>query len=340
MKKTVIIAVVIGILAGVGGRFMLHGSAAGTKADTAAQGEPVATVAANGVVEGVRPESALRAETVGAIARICVHENDKVEAGQLLAELANGPQEANVALARAELGVAEQQLKKLEAGERPQTRSRAKAEVEAKAVAYDLARRDYERAQQSRMGVSASDQDSARTRLNLAKADWEKAKADLAAIEEGTRPEDIDVGRRQVEAARAKLKVAQAELARTRVTAPYGGRVLQVLAEPGEAAGPTSARPIMILADLSKRRVRAFIEEFDVGRIRVGQPAVATADGLPGQEFPGHVAVVLDLMGKRGAPSDAPGEYKDVYFREVLIDLDGGQELPLNLRVQTRIQVK
>jgi hypothetical protein len=52
------------------------------------------------------------------------------------------------------------------------------------------------------------------------------------------------------------------------------------------------------------------------------------------------VAVVVPRMGKRAPQSDAPNEMKDLYFREVLIDLDAGTELPTNLRVQVRIQAR
>ena len=65
-----------------------------------------------------------------------------------------------------------------------------------------------------------------------------------------------------------------------------------------------------------------------------------TADGLPGQSFTGKVAVILPRMGKRAPQSDAPNEMKDLYYREVLIDLDAGDELPTNLRVQVRIQAR
>jgi hypothetical protein len=66
---------------------------------------------------------------------------------------------------------------------------------------------------------------------------------------------------------------------------------------------------------------------------------VVTADGFPGREFRGKVALVASRMGKRVLQSDAPGEYKDLYFREVMIDLDTGTDLALNMRVQARIQV-
>src|SRR5207244_3941932 len=130
------------------------------------------------------------------------------------------------------------------------------------------------------------------------------------------------------------------ELAKTRLTALTPGKVLQVFAEPGEMASPTGPQPVMIVADLSKRRVRAFVEELDFDRVAVGQPASVTADGLPGRTFTGQVAVALPRMGKRAPQSDAPNEMKDLYYREVLIDLDAGAELPTNLRVQVRIQAK
>jgi multidrug resistance efflux pump len=339
MKKTIVIAVTFGVLAGIGGRVLLHGSTAEGKTEASGGGAGVEITAANGIVEGCRPEAALRAETVGQIVRLHVRENHVVKKGDLLVELANETQTAQVALARAELAGAQAQLEKLRAGERVQVRERARAEEQSRHEAYEVARREYARVTAARVGASASEVDSAQSKYNQAKHDWDKAKADLKLIEEGSRPEDIEVALRQTEAASARLHLAEAELAKTRLLAPTGGQVLQILAEPGEMAGPTSAQPILIMADLSHRRVRVFVEEFDVARVRAGQKTTVTADGIPGKEFPGHVSVVLDRMGKRGPQSDAPGEYKDVYFREVLVDLDDGQELPTNLRVQARLRV-
>jgi multidrug resistance efflux pump len=116
--------------------------------------------------------------------------------------------------------------------------------------------------------------------------------------------------------------------------------VLRVYGQPGALVSATSKDPVMIMADLSKRRVRASVEELDVARVEVGQPATVTADGLPGRVLTGKVAVVVGRMGKGGPESDSPAEMKDMYFREVLIDLDGGDDLPTNLRVQVRIQAR
>jgi multidrug resistance efflux pump len=339
MKKLILMGVVLGGLAGAGGLLALRGNAGARGVDTSA----VATadlVAANGTVEGRRPEVALRPEVAGILKTLCVREGDAVARGQVVAELSNESQKAQVTLARGELAVARQQFKKLEAGERTQVIARARAAEAAKAAAYHLAQDNWERTQRSAQAMSASDVDDVRTRLSLARADWDMAKADLALALEGSRAEDVAAARGQVDVAEAKLHAAEAELAKTRLTSPTSGQVLQVFAEPGEMASPTSAQPVLIVADLSRRRVRAFVEELDVARVEVGCRATVTADGIPGKTFTGQVALVLPRMGKRAPQSDAPNEMKDIYYREVMIDLDGGDELPTNLRVQVRIQPK
>ena len=340
MKKTIIIAVALGVAAGLGGRMALRGDAGPQAADVTAVSPAADLVSANGTVEGRRPEVALRPEVPGILKTLCVCEGDAVARGQVVAELSNEAQKAQVALARAELAVAREHLKKLEAGERAQVIARARAAEAAKAAACHLAQDNWDRARRSAQAMSASDVDDARTRLSLAQADWDMAKADLALAREGSRAEDVAAARGRVEVAEAKLHAADAELAKTRLTALAAGRVLQVFAEPGEMASPTSAQPVLILADLSHRRVRAFVEELDVDRVEVGCRATVTADGIPGKTFTGQVALVLPRMGKRAPQSDAPNEMKDMYYREVLIDLDGAQELPTNLRVQVRIEAR
>ena len=124
---------------------------------------------------------------------------------------------------------------------------------------------------------------------------------------------------------------------RTQVRAPSDGCVLQVFAEPGDQAGPGTNRPVVMFADVSKLSVRAFVEELDAPRVQVGQKVVVTVDGLPGQSFEGSVNLVLQRMGKRAPHSDNPGEYHDVYHREVRIDLSGGGNLVIGRRTVARI---
>ncbi len=344
MRTTITIAIVLGVVVGVAGRLALRGNAGSSEKDAAAAAArfdaSADQVAANGTVEPARPEMALRPQTAGAITRLLVRENEQVAAGAVLAELSNETQKAQVLQARAKRDSALANLAKLRNGALPEEKNVAAAEEQSCKVAYDAACGELDRALAGGNSVSRQEMATQRTSKLRAKAGWDKAKAQLELVRRGPREEDVAAARSQADAAEADLKFAEAELAKTSLKAPIGGCVLQIFAEAGEAASPTSPQPVLILADLSHRRVRAFVEELDVARVTAGQQAVVTADGLSGKSFAGKVATVLPRMGKRAPQSDTPGEYKDMYYREVLIDLDDANELPLNLRVQVRIPGK
>jgi multidrug resistance efflux pump len=340
MKKTLVLLVVLGSLAGVGARLMPGDDPRVELRNLPSSGLcHSGEVAANGVVEGARPEVALRPEVVGVIKAIRFRENQPMRRGAVLVELDNECRKAKVASAKADLALALAQREQLQNGVRAEKRKAIRAAADARKANYEQARAEYERSQQlmPSRAVSREQADAAYYMMLRAKAQWQEAQDELALVEAPARADEMKAADAKVAAAQARLKQARAELAKTRLRAPYDGQVLQVFAEPGEMAGPATAQPVLLLADVSKRRVRAFVEELDVARVKVGQKATVTADGLPGRTFYGTVAVMLPRMGKRAPQSDTPGEYKDVYYREVLIDLDKADALPLNLRVQTRI---
>jgi multidrug resistance efflux pump len=296
-------------------------------------------VAANGVIEGARPEVDLRPEVAGTIAALHVRENAEVKQGDLLVELHNETQKAQVALAESDVAEAKAALERLRNGHRKEERQAAAATEKAQAAVCERAKAEWERQRELRnsRAVSREQSEAAYFRWVRARGLWEQAKAELALVEAPPRREDIEVGEARLAGAQARLALAREQLAQTRLVAPTAGRVLRVYVEPGEMASPESPQPTLVLADLSRRRVRAFIEELDIDRVRVGQGAVVSADGIPDRDFQGQVAELLPSMGKQAPESDRPDEYKDVYFREVLIDLEGGENLPVRLRVRVRI---
>jgi multidrug resistance efflux pump len=342
MKRVLVFFVCMAALAGLGSQWYLTGAAyEGAEPLRRPPSERVAgEVSANGVVEGARPEVKLRPEVAGALAIVHVHEGQQVARGTLLAELRNEAQKQRVLLARAERDKARAALEKLRNGERREKRQAVAAQEKAKKTRYLNAEADFRRTHRAGVGRAVSQQewDADYYTVQRSKAEWEEAKSELDLIEAPPRTEDLANAEAELAAAEARYGLAQSELAKTRVLAPGPGRIMHIYAEPGEMAGPDSSQPILIMADLSVRRVRAFVEELDAVRIRPGQKASVTVDGLPGKEFRGAVSTVFPRMGKRAPHSDAPGEYKDVHFREVLIDLDAADELPLNLRVSTRIR--
>lgn len=343
MKITLLFVALVAGVASIGGPLWLSQP---PRSDSPGLAKPwnysPAEVAANGVIEGNRPEVGLRPEVAGQIASILVRENQKVTRGTILAELQNDTHQQEVALAAAELAQAKAQLDKLRNGERKEKIEAAAALESAKHHWFLQAKADCERAKEllPRKSISVEQWDALRYRMLQVEAEWKQAKAENELLRAPARLEDMAAAEARVAMADAQHRLAQAKLAKTRLVAPCDGCVLQVFAEPGEIANPTSLQPVLVFADLSKRRVRAFVEELDVTRVQAGHQAVVTGDALGDKEYTGRVAVVLPRMGKRAPQSDAPGEYRDVHYREVLIDLQTTEEIPINLRVRVRLLVQ
>src|SRR5207253_7835788 len=80
-------------------------------------------------------------------------------------------------------------------------------------------------------------------------------------------------------------------------------------------------QPMIVMADTSRLRVRAYVEELDVAGVQPGMAARMTADGLPGRSFAGEVVEVMPRMSFKHVWTDRPDERFDVKTREVLIDV-------------------
>lgn len=128
--------------------------------------------------------------------------------------------------------------------------------------------------------------------VRQAEAAVDQARAGLQALEEGARPEQIEVARRAVDQARAARAALDVQLAKTRITAPQDGLVTQVYAHAGEVAGPGT--PLLELADLSEVTVTVYVPEPDLGRVHLGQAVQVTVDSFPGRTFAGRVTHIAD----------------------------------------------
>ncbi|OGN43929.1 MAG: hypothetical protein A2623_08045 [Caulobacterales bacterium RIFCSPHIGHO2_01_FULL_70_19] len=94
----------------------------------------------------------------------------------------------------------------------------------------------------------------------------------------------------QADVAGKTLALARSQSGKTVVTAPITGAVLERLVEPGEVVGPGQA--VAVLADLSTIRLKVFITEADLGKVRLGGPARLRVDAFPGRDFQARVARV------------------------------------------------
>jgi multidrug resistance efflux pump len=296
-------------------------------------------IAADGVIEGAQLEAALRPEINGILAAVHVQENQEVTAGTVLAELHHESQMHQVEKCRADVSGAVAQRELLLRGERREKRKIA--EDQEKLKRHDFLVAETESTLSERLyrtqATSPEQYRKDRDRLEHARLEWQLAKDERVLVEAPARQEDLSVAEALVAAAQARLAEAEAELIKACLRAPCNGRILRIYGQAGEAVGLMSAQPVLRMADLSKRRVRAWVEELDACQVKVGQRAQVTTPSKKGHRYKGRVGFVASYMGPRVLQTDAPGELKDISTRVVLIDLETADDLPLDLHVQVRI---
>ena len=115
-----------------------------------------------------------------------------------------------------------------------------------------------------------------------AKAEFEKAMADLHQAEAA------------VKISEGALKKADVDLARCKIYAPIDGIVISRNVNVGQTVAASLSAPILFLIanDLSKMQIETDVAEADIGMVRMGQDVEFTVDAFPGQTFRGKVTQV------------------------------------------------
>jgi len=128
-------------------------------------------------------------------------------------------------------------------------------------------------------------------RLEQAEQRAAEARSRLLALEAGRGDDGTPA---PVRTARSALEGARARLAGASVVAPFPGVVLERLVEPGDAV--QAGAPLLSFAKDGDMEVEVFPAEENLGRIRVGAPAVMSADAFPEVVYPGAVRSVAPAV--------------------------------------------
>lgn len=236
------------------------------------------------------------------ISRLFVHEGQSIAAGQIIATLQALPDlEAAVRQAEARLNVAQSRAAQLQAGARPgdvmaMKADLARMESESKAAREELARKE---ALAAKDYVPRVQVDAARLKAEDADRSLEAARHRLESLTE-VRESDLNLAKAEVTAAQADLDRARIRQKAGAIIAPRKGRVVRVIARPGEAVGPDG---VITLADTTRMEVIAEVYETDVARVHAGEKARISADWLP-EALEGVVRSVSPQIASRSVPVD------------------------------------
>ena len=276
-----------------------------------------------------------------------------------------------IAQARANLAAAQARLKELLAGSRPQEIEEARAEMDRTHSELQKVTIEWERAQRllASQTISKREWDTAKAAFEMARAQYERAREQYDMVKEGPRKETIEAARSReaearaalqvaeattlkveelrqelettqarVKAARAELDLAETLITETRLHAPISGMVLSKNMERGEIALPGSS--VLTLGDLKKVWLRAYINETDLGRIKLGQPVEVFTDTYPGKAYPGRIAFISDRSEFTPKQIQTQEERVKLVYR-IKIDIDNPlMELKSGMPADARINTE
>lgn len=306
----------------------------------AEQAAPTVThISAPGIVEGATENIELRPEAAGSVTELFVSIGDWAAPGQPLVRLDDRRERWQRSAAEAELALAKARLERLLNGARESEREEARALAEAARVRLRQAETTLARIEglERSRAVAPQEADEERSRVNALRAELAAAEARVEQIQAPARDDEVRLAKARVAGAEAAVGLAQVAIDKTIIRAPCRGRVLDINAEVGELLSLDEPTPTVVLSDTSQMRVRAFVEEFDAPDVCDGALVEVTADGLPGRVFKGVVASSSPTMAEKRLFTGEPGELYDTKTREVLIDLEGAEELLVGMRVDVRI---
>lgn len=293
-------------------------------------------LASPGRIEGITDTINVNAGTDGVLASLRVREGQKVAAGDVVAIIGCNDLAAELAAARAAVESTRHARTRLLRGARKEERQRAAAErTAAEAVLKQTQLHHQRMAQLFERGAISKDA------MEEVQRNFEVAESTLAAAmisEELTNapplPEELAKADAEVRAAEERVKTAAAKLEKCSVKAPISGTVVRCYLKAGESVSTTFPQPIISLADTSRLRVRAEVDERDVGRIYLNQRAIVLADAFPEQRFMARVSRLSVLMGRKKVHTGDPAEKNDRDVLEVIADLEQTDKLlVLGLRV-------
>jgi HlyD family secretion protein len=285
-------------------------------------------VSSNGKVEPIEPH-VLPSQLTTFIDKVFVKEGQNVGQGQTLLTLDAKDIRTELAHSNEQLAAAEEEKHVAMAGGSP---------VEIAQIDGEIAKFNDEikRLKKEREALERLVANNAATRRELDdnKASMDRTEADRRTLEQKKialsqqSKTQANVAGHRAEEARTSIQSLKTKLAATEVKIPVSGTLYSLPAKAG--AFVHTGDVLAELADLNRVRVRAFVDEPELGSLSANQPVEITWDAAPNRKWPGQVEQLPKTIVARGSRS----------VGEVLCSVDNAdlQLLPntnVNVRIRT-----
>jgi HlyD family secretion protein len=280
-----VLVIVFGVVAATRGGTKIDSS----KLATVDRGDLAKSVVATGKIEPITKVE-IKSKASGIVKKWNADAGQMVKAGQVLVELDKVEIEAQVRQAKAQLEAAE-------ASERATVADYERAKVDAISPEVPLLKRAHERAvSMAKDGVvSQSQLDDAQKNYELALNKQQVAQANLGVLKAKQKQAEA-----QVAQARASLAQLQEQYTYYTIVAPMDGIILSRDVEVGNAVSSilvmgSSSTLVMTEGDTSEVYVKGKVDESDIGKVYLGQPARIKVESFKDKSFTGKVTKISPM---------------------------------------------
>ena len=268
------------------------------RAVTAQRGTIRSVVSTNGKVEPLQNFEA-HAAIATTVKKLLVREGDHVKKDQLLVQLNDAKARSQAAQAKAQVLSADADFSGIQSGGNREEVLTLESQIVKARTACDTAQRNLDalRRLQQQNAASPGEVNNAEDQLKRATADL-----NLLLQKQENRYSQPEITRVDAQKSEAQAAYVAAEdvLDQLNIRAPFDGIVYSLPVLQGAYLSPGDL--VLQEADLSKVRVRAFVDEPDVGRLAPGDKIDVTWDAMPDRTWEGSVSVtpaVIKLHGTR-----------------------------------------
>lgn len=262
----------------------------------ATKGDLSSTVNATGtVVLKAGAEVKVGSRISGQLEDLPVEVGTQVNEGEIIAQLQKGDLEALVAKAKAELELAIAELNIIKKGARAEEIEKTKANVAQAEANFQLAENELERYKTlfAQEAVSLQQLQQKENEWKIASAKLIQAQTELELLENKYTEEDLLRVEAKVNEADAVLKNAQIQLSYATIRSPISGMVASITTQKGETVAAGNTAPTFVtIVDLNRLQVDTYVDETDIGKVKLNQKANFMVDTYPNEEFYGIVTAV------------------------------------------------
>jgi len=284
-------------------------------------------ISSNGKVEPVEPH-VIQSQLTTFIQKVSVKQGDTVKRGQLLMTLDAKDLESELSRVRGELVTAEDEHRIATAGGSPDELAQLQSDLAKTETEIARLRREAESLDRLYAKQAATRQELEQNKIALDRAEADKRLIEQKKNAVASRMKvQVERSNLRAEEARGAMRALQEKLNSAWVATPGPGTIFSLPARPGTFVHTGDV--LAELADLTRIRVRVFVDEPELGLLKEGQPVEINWGGLPNHTWTGQVEQLPKTVVARGSRN----------VGEVLCSVaNPGSELLPNTNVDVRIR--